>query len=58
MAFTAVPVQRRPLQLVGRTPDAQEAMDALWPKCDQGVLAEIAGRQRRRATLLRMRARR
>jgi AbiEi antitoxin C-terminal domain/Transcriptional regulator, AbiEi antitoxin len=104
VAFTAVPAQRRPLQLVDRagrihfvsravarldavlvttdlgqalatTPeqtvldlaradprgqddDAQEAIDALWPECDQAALAEIAGRQRMRATLARLRAKR
>lgn len=103
VAFTAVPIQRRPLQLLDRegrihfvtravadldavlvttdlgqtlatTPeqtvldlaradprgqdaDAREAIDALWPECDQSVLAEIAGRQRMRATLVRLRAR-
>lgn len=103
-ASTAVPIQRRPLQLLDRegrihfvtravadldavlvttdlgqtlatTPeqtvldlaradprgqdaDAQEAIDALWPECDQAVLAEIAGRQRMRATLARLWARR
>jgi len=36
--------------------DAQEAIDALWPECDEGVLAGIAGRQRMRATLARLRA--
>jgi len=102
VAFVAVPVQRRPLQLVdragqirfvtravadldavlvttdlgqalattpeqtvldlgradprGEDPDAREAIDALWPECDQAVLAEIAGRQRMRATLTRLRA--
>lgn len=103
VAFTAVPIQRRPLQLLDRegrihfvtravadldavlvttdlgqtlatTPeqtvldlaradprgqdaDAREAIYALWPECDQSVLAEIAGRQRMRATLVRLRAR-
>ena len=102
VAFAAVPVQRRPLQLVDRagqihfvtravadldavlvttdlgqalatTPeqtvldlgradprgqdaDTREAIDTLWPECDQVVLAEIAGRQRMRATLARLRA--
>lgn len=40
----------------GQDADAQEAIDALWPECDKGVLAEIAGRQRMRATLARLRA--
>ena len=102
VGFVAVPVQRRPLQLVDRagrirfvtravedldavlvttdlgqalatTPeqtvldlgradprgqdaDGREAIDALWPECDQVVLAEIASRQRMRATLARLRA--
>ena len=102
VAFVAVPVQRRPLQLVDRpgqirfvtravadldavvvttdlglalatTPeqtvldlgradpreedvDAREAIDTLWSECDQAVLGEIAGRQRMRATLTRLRA--
>jgi AbiEi antitoxin C-terminal domain/Transcriptional regulator, AbiEi antitoxin len=102
VGFVAVPVQRRPLQLVDRagriqfvtrnvtdldavlvttdlgqalatTPeqtvldlgradprgqdaDAREAIDTLWPECDQVVLGEIAGRQRMRATLARLRA--
>jgi hypothetical protein len=42
----------------GNDADALEAIDALWPECDQGVLVEIAGRQRMRATLARLRARR
>lgn len=42
----------------GQDADAQEAIDALWPECDEDVLAEIAGRQRMRATLARLRARR
>ena len=36
--------------------DAQEAIAALWPGCDQAILEEIAGRQRMRATLARLRA--
>ena len=36
--------------------DAQEAIAALWPECDREVLAEIAGRQRMRATLERVAA--
>lgn len=39
----------------GQDDDAQEAIDALWPECDQAALAEIAGRQRMRATLARLR---
>ena len=35
--------------------DAQQAIDALWPGCDHTVLQEIAGRQRMRATLERLR---
>lgn len=38
--------------------DAQEAIDALWPECDPAVLADIAGRQRMRATLRRVGANR
>ena len=34
--------------------DAQEAIDALWPECDPGVLEEIAGRQRMRTTYERV----
>jgi predicted transcriptional regulator of viral defense system len=102
VGFVAVPVQRRPLQLVdragrihfvtravadldavlvttdlgqalattpeqtvldlgradprGQNTDAREAIDTLWPECDQVVLAEIAGRQRMRTTLARLRA--
>ena len=40
----------------GQDDDAQEAIDALWPECDEATLAEIAGRQRMRATLARLRA--
>jgi len=40
----------------GDDADAQEAIEALWPECDQVVLEEIAGRQRMRATLSRLRA--
>jgi hypothetical protein len=40
----------------GDDADAQEAIAALWPECDQAVLEEIAGRQRMRATLARLRA--
>lgn len=40
----------------GKDADGREAIDALWPECDQVVLAEIAGRQRMRATLARLRA--
>lgn len=36
--------------------DAQDAIAALWPGCDQAVLEEIAGRQRMRATLARLTA--
>ena len=42
----------------GQDADAQEAIDALWPECDQSALAEIAGRQRMRATLARVMAKR
>ena len=102
VGFVAVPVQRRPLQLMdragrihfvtrdvtdldavlvttdlgealattaeqtvldlgradprGQDADTREAIDTLWPECDQVVLAEIAGRQRMRATLARLRA--
>ena len=38
--------------------DAQKAIDALWPEYDPGVLEEIAGRQRMRATLERVGANR
>ena len=38
--------------------DAQEAIDALWPECDPGVLEQIAGQQRMRATLERVGANR
>jgi AbiEi antitoxin C-terminal domain len=34
--------------------DSQEVIDALWAECDQGVLDEIAGRQRMQATLKRL----
>ena len=34
--------------------EAQEAIDALWPECDPAVLAEIAARQRMRATFARV----
>jgi len=34
--------------------DAQEAIDALWLECDPVVLAEIAARQRMRATFARV----
>jgi AbiEi antitoxin C-terminal domain len=40
----------------GQDVDAREAINTLWPECDQVVLAEIAGRQRMRATLARLRA--
>jgi len=40
----------------GQDADGREAIDALWPECDQVVLAEIASRQRMRATLARLRA--
>lgn len=36
-------------------PDHTEAVAALWPRCDPEVLAGIAGRQRMRATLARLR---
>ncbi|TQL01097.1 hypothetical protein FBY24_0140 [Cellulomonas sp. SLBN-39] len=36
--------------------DAQEAISTLWPQCDTAVLAEIAGRQRMRATFERVAA--
>jgi len=42
----------------GEDVDAREAIEALWGECDQTVLAEIAGRQRMRATLKRLRAER
>jgi hypothetical protein len=42
----------------GQDADTQETVNALWPECDQAVLAEIAGRQRMRATLARLRANR
>jgi len=42
----------------GQDADAQEAIDALWPECSQTALAEIAGGQRMRATLARLRAKR
>jgi len=35
--------------------DGEEAINALWPECDQTLLAEIAGRQRMGATLARLR---
>ena len=38
--------------------DAQEAIDALWPECDPGLLEEIASRQRMRATYVRVAANR
>ncbi len=38
----------------GQDGDTQEAIAALWPECDQAVLAEIANRQRMRATLARL----
>lgn len=38
--------------------DAQQAIGALWPECDRQILAEIAGRQRMRATLDRVAAQR
>ncbi|WP_289562585.1 type IV toxin-antitoxin system AbiEi family antitoxin [Cellulomonas cellasea] len=38
--------------------DAQQAIDALWPSCDPGVLDEIASRQRMRATYARVAANR
>lgn len=40
----------------GRDADAQEAITALWLECDQGLLDQIAGRQRMRATLIRLRS--
>jgi len=38
--------------------DTQEVIDALWPQCDPGLLEEIAGRQRMRATYARVAANR
>ena len=40
----------------GEDVDAHEVVDALWPLCDQDVLADIAGRQRMRATFERVAA--
>src|SRR6218665_3833574 len=40
----------------GQEVDARDAIRALWPECDQQVLAEIAGRQRMRTTLERLKA--
>jgi predicted transcriptional regulator of viral defense system len=40
----------------GEDVDAREAIAALWPECDQATLDQIAGRQRMRATLKRLRA--
>jgi hypothetical protein len=37
-------------------PDVREATAALWPECDQAVLADIAQRQHMRAALARLRA--
>ena len=38
----------------GEDLDAQQAIDALWPRCDRATLEQIAGRQRMRATLRRV----
>ena len=40
----------------GQDADALEVIDALWADCDQRVLEDVAGRQRMRATLSRLRA--
>lgn len=40
----------------GTDVDAQQAIEALWPRCDPAVLEEVAGRQRMRATLRRVAA--
>lgn len=40
----------------GEDADAGEVIETLWPECDQVVLEEVAGRQRMRATLARLRA--
>ena len=40
----------------GEDADAWEVIETLWPECDQVVLEGVAGRQRRRATLARLRA--
>jgi hypothetical protein len=40
----------------GQDTDAQDAIGALWADCDVGVLEDIAGRQRMRATLERVAA--
>jgi hypothetical protein len=42
----------------GVDPDAVEAIVALWPRCDQVLLEQIAADQRMRATLERLRAQR
>lgn len=39
----------------GEDADTVAAIDALWPRCDGDVLEQIAGTQRMRATLLRLR---
>ncbi|MGQ0631192.1 MAG: hypothetical protein ACT4P1_09115 [Sporichthyaceae bacterium] len=34
--------------------DVIAAIDALWPRCDDAVLEQVAGAQRMRATLVRV----
>lgn len=41
----------------GADADAVAAIDALWARCDSGVLERIAAEQRMRATLVRLRGR-
>lgn len=54
---TVLDLAHRPA-LAGDDLTADEIVDALWPRCDQQTLTNIADRQRRRAALRRLTRRR